>query len=169
MHARSRPRKVFLAGLSYLIGKLVHLLSVLFWIGPPLGAYCFLFAAHRSGDRARIVWTERIAERVLAAEHIAFAAMIASGAWLVWLSEGALLAMPWFEKKLGCFAGVFLFEVFDIWISHHVLARVLREPDPAGSPGWRRAMQLRRSLFFAAIPVALLLLPAIFYFAVGKQ
>jgi hypothetical protein len=154
---------------AYLIGKLIHLVSLIFWIGPPLGAYFMLIGAHRSNDKARIVWAERCTERVLAIEHVAFIVLLASGAYLVWLSDGAMLAMPWLQKKLWAVGGVVAFETFDIWISHRVWARVLADADPTSSVAWRRAMRLRSRLFVAAIPVALVLLPAIFYFAVAKQ
>lgn len=155
--------------MAYLIGKLVHLLSLILWVGPPLGAYYILWQVHRSRDRTQMVWAQRYVERVLVVEHIAFVVLILSGAYLVWLTDGALLNMPWLQKKLWLFAGVLVFELVDIWISHFVLAHILEEKDPLDSPEWPRVERMRRTLAIAALPVAFILVPGIFYFAVAKQ
>jgi uncharacterized membrane protein len=155
--------------LAYLLGKLIHLFAVILWIGPPLGAYYLVFSAYRSKDQDRLIWAERCAEQVLIVEHIAFVVLIASGAYLVWLSGGTMLAMPWLQKKLYLFAGVFAFELYDIAIAHVFLHRLLKQPNPLVSPEWPRAERHRKILAALCAIVALVLIPGIFYFAIAKQ
>ncbi len=147
--------------------KLLHLLAVVAWIGPPLGAYYFIGQAYRSGDRDRILWTERVVERVLIAEHVAFAVLIASG-WAMVVYGPWQLSTPWLQNKLLLFAGVVVFELFDMWLAHRVFPRALEGDAALDQPPWKRAERLRRWLVAAAVPVALGLIPGIFYFAVLK-
>ena len=148
--------------------KFVHVVAAILWIGPPLGAYYFLSRAHQTRDEARILWSERVAERVLWFEHLALIALIASGAIVVWLSDWSLLAMPWLQKKLVLFAGVLVFESYDIWFAHVFMKRMLKEDVPLSDPRWQRAKQLRRWLNLGALPV-LVMIPAILWFAIAKQ
>lgn len=148
--------------------KLAHLLSLVLWIGPPLGAYYALIRAHGTGDRERIVWVERITERVLVAEHVALLLVIASGLALVSVGPWQLFETPWLRNKLLLFLGVLAFEVFDMWLAHRFMSRLLSCDDPLSHPEWGRAERLRRWLIAAAIPVGLILLPGMFLLAVLK-
>jgi hypothetical protein len=154
--------------MAYALAKLIHLFSLIFWIGPPLGAYYILYSAHKTHDRPRIIWAERLTEQVLVAEHIAFVLLIASGVVMIALSGGVLLSMPWLITKLWLFGGVLAFELGDIFISHWVFSRIFREPDPFASADWPKIKRLRGVLAVAAIPV-MFLIPAIFYVAVVKS
>ncbi len=157
------------APVLYLIPKFLHLVAVILWIGPPLGAYVFLFQAHRSKDEAKILWAERITERVLVLEHVALLVLVASGLAVVAESDWALLAVPWLRKKLVLFGGVLVFEAFDIWLNHRVVKRLLDRAVPLSDPRWHRADRLRRWLIAAAVPVAVALIPLILWFAISKQ
>ena len=155
--------------LLYLGLKFLHLLAVILWIGPPLGAYYFLFRAHASKEEARILWCEALAERVLVAEHLALLALIATGLFMVQQSAWSMLAMPWLQKKLLAFAGVLAFEAFDVWFAHRLVKRLIRERVPLSDPRWLRAERLRRWLVLTSIPVGAILLPLMIWFAISKQ
>jgi uncharacterized membrane protein len=149
----------------YAILKFLHVVFVILWIGPPLGAYYFLFRAHRCGDEAKVLWSERLAERVLFFEHLALIGLIATGLVIVQQSGWALLSAPWLKKKLWLFAGVMVFEVFDIWFAHRYQKRLLDLPST--DPRWIRAARLRRVLIAAAIPTSAAVL-SILWFAIVK-
>ena len=149
--------------------KLAHLLSLVLWIGPPLGAYYALVCAHGSGDRERIVWVERITERVLVAEHVALVFVVATGVALVQIGPWQLFGTPWLRTKLLMFLGVLAFEAFDMWLAHRFMTRLLACEDPLSHPEWGRAERLRRWLIVAAIPVGLVLVPGMFLSAVLKS
>jgi uncharacterized membrane protein len=153
----------------YAILEFLHVVAVILWIGPPLGAYYFLFRAHRSGDHAKVLWAERLAERVLWFEHLALLVLIASGVFMVQQSGWALLAVPWLKKKLALFAAVILFEAYDIWFAHRFMKRLLAVDVPEGDPRWTIAARLRRWLILGAIPVGALCIPMILWFAIAKQ
>ena len=157
--------------MDYALLKLVHLLAVVLWIGPPLGAYYILFAAHRDsgGDGAadRILFAERAAERVLLFEHIALVILVVSGGLLVFIGPWQLFGTPWLAKKMILFAGVLLFEVFDIWLAHVVFARLLKAGTVTGAE-FARADKKRRVLAGFGGIVFFGLIPAMFYLAIVK-
>ncbi len=155
--------------MTYAVVKLVHVLAVILWIGPPVGAYLTLYRAYASKDLVRVRNAERDVERVLLLEHVAFIVLLASGAGLVLVTDGALLQAPWLQKKLWAVAGIVLFEAFDVYVENIVAKRVFALDDPTTSPHWRAFMKLRIALGIAAIPVALGLVPATLWFAVAKM
>ena len=149
----------------YAILKFLHVVLVILWIGPPLAAYYFLFRAHRSGDEAKVLWSERLVERVLFFEHLALIGLIATGLVIVQQSGWALLSAPWLEKKLWLFAGVMVFEAYDIWFAHRYLKRML--DIPLSDPRWNHAARFRRVLIAGAIPTGAAIL-MILWFAIVK-
>ena len=151
----------------YDITNLIHLLMVIMWIGPPLGAYYVLVQAYRDGEKERIVWAERCCERVLVAEHIAFALLLVTGILMMWLGPWSL-ATSWLKTKLLLVVGIVVFEVFDIWLAHRVFAGLLRRPDPLEEDEWSVAVHRRKQLMFAALPVAAFFIPGVFVYAVLK-
>jgi uncharacterized membrane protein len=153
---------------SYAVVKLLHVVAVILWIGPPIGAYLALLRAYRSRDMARIRIVEQDVERVLRLEHAAFLVLLASGVGLVLVTDGAALQWPWLQKKLWAVAGICAFEVFDIYVEHVVARRVFALADPTTSPHWGAFLKLRMALGIAAIPVALGMVPAALWFAVAK-
>lgn len=148
--------------------KLAHLFAVVLWIGPAIGAYYFLIRAYKAKDPARIVWCERVAERVLFAEHIALIAMIATGLGLVHIGPWSLTGTAWLKTKMILFGFVCVFEMFDMWLAHRVFKRLFAQDDPMADPQWARAERLRVALIVAAIPVGLGLIPGMFYLAIVK-
>ena len=155
-------------GTLYDITKLLHLLCVILWIGPPLGAYYFLFRAYRDADVGRILWAERCCERVLLVEHIAFLIMLLSGLFMFWIGPWTLPGTPWLEKKLFFVGGIIVFECFDVWLAHVVFARLLRGESPLDGADWPAAVRARNRLIIAAIPMASLLIPGALVFALLK-
>ena len=152
----------------YAMAKLIHVVAVILWIGPPLGAYALVVSAYRGGDKARIVWAERECERVLVIEHVAFFLLLASGVMMtVSLGEGAL-SMSWLRNKLVLVALVVLFELFDMWLAHHVFKRVFAAAEPFDTLAWQASKRWRRALYVAAVPVGLVFIPGILFFAVVK-
>jgi uncharacterized membrane protein len=155
--------------LLYVTLATVHVLAAILWIGPPLGAYAFVVHAYRSRDPERILWVERIAERVLFYEHVALVVLLGSGAGFVWLSGGAILVLPWLQRKLALFVPVAIFEAYDIYLAHVVVKRLLDSGVPLDDPGWKSAHRHRRWLAMASVPVTLIFIPGILYSAVAKQ
>lgn len=154
--------------MAYAFLKLVHVLGVIFWIGPPIGAYLMLARAHRSGDAARVRLLERETELVLRVEHVAFLVLLASGAGMVAVAGPAALEWPWLRFKLVAVAYIVAFEVFDVVVEHGVARRVFAADDPRAHPEWRRMIARRKLLALAALPVVVVALPATLWFAVVK-
>lgn len=155
--------------MDYIFAKLIHIVAMILWIGPPLGAYYIVYQTHRTGDPERLVWAERLAERVLRIEHVAFVFLIGSGVYILYCTGWGFLSLPWLRKKLMLFGGVLLFELFDIWVSHWALKKVLEAPEPHLHPDWPRAERLRFWLAALGVPVGTILIPGILYFAIAKS
>jgi uncharacterized membrane protein len=152
---------------SYALVKVVHLLALVVWIGPPLGAYFLLAMAWREGDDERITWTERLTERVLRVEHGALVVWLGSGVALLWLSDWAWLSAPWMHAKLALVGVVLAFEVFDIWHAHVLSRRVFEADDPRAHPHHARMVRSRLWLIRLALVLGLVI-PLVFWLAVYK-
>ena len=158
--------------MTYLVIKLVHLVALLLWIGPPLGMYVLLFRAHATRATEQVLWLERESERVLVLEHVAFVVLLLTGAALVFQMGPAALSIPWLQKKLVCVAAIVVFEGFDIWLAHVVTHRILNGADAIvdlRDPRFARVRSLRRVLAMCALPIVILCIPGAFYFAVTKS
>jgi uncharacterized membrane protein len=152
----------------YAVWKLVHVVGVIFWIGPPIGAYLMLARAHRSGDRARVRLLERETELVLRLEHVAFVVLLASGAAMVAVAGAGALQWPWLRFKLVAVAYIVAFEVLDVVVEHGVTRRVYAADDPRAHPEWGKMLARRKLLALAALPVVVVALPAALWLAVTK-
>jgi uncharacterized membrane protein len=125
--------------------RLVHLIAVIAWIGPALGAWSYVLRRHIQRKRSAEEWSDfddwifREFVKVLQLEHFAFVALIASGilqSHALGYTSGGLFgdAMPWWMQVKLCVvaAAVIPFEVFDTWIAHWVIPEALanRTQDP---------------------------------------
>lgn len=105
----------------------LHVLAVIAYLGPSLGGSFVSWRARRGGDAARLRWALGQAVSLYDFEHLMLAAVLLTGAGLLWLGGWALLGVPWFRWKLGLIAAVLLpVEVWDVWVVRRVLAPALR-------------------------------------------
>ncbi len=153
--------------MAYILLKFVHLLSVIFWIGPALGAYWMLFNLWSSQHPSTIERAELACERMLRVEHIAFVMMIVTGAAMLASDGWLLLSTPWMQQKLGLFAMIVMFEMYDIWVSHIALPKILATRADVDGAQNRRASVLRLWLIRLAVPVSAMILLVI-WLAVSK-
>jgi len=112
--------------------KLVHIGALVFWIGPALGAWWMLQVAnHRFGEPGMVSQhLYRAFLRALWVEHIAFAALLLSGASLAWLH--GWFGAPWLQLKLLLVCAVVVpLEVFDIWFGHVRLPALFHHRHPS--------------------------------------
>lgn len=152
---------------SYDVLKTLHLLAVILWIGPALGAYWTLFATWQRGDKAAILAAEEDCERVLRLEHIAFGGIIVTGVAMLSVMDFALVQTQWMQQKLGLFGVILAFELFDMWVGHRVLPRALTSVDAFDSPAGQAALRARVWVMRLAIPVGACIL-AVVWLAVSK-
>jgi uncharacterized membrane protein len=152
---------------SYALLKVVHLLALVAWIGPPLGAYFLLATAWREGDEERIAWSERQTERVLRVEHGALLVWLLSGVGLLWTSEWAWLQAPWMHAKLALVGVVLAFEAYDIHHAHRVSRRVFASDVPRAHGDYARMVRGRVLLIRLALGMGVVI-PLIFWLAVRK-
>lgn len=117
---------------SYNAVKLVHLGALVFWIGPTLGAWWMLRVAnHRFGEPGMV--SQHLYQaflHLLWVEHMAFAALLLSGASLAWLH--GWFGESWLSLKLALVIVVVVpFELVDIWLGHIRLPRLFHQRHPS--------------------------------------
>lgn len=146
----------------------LHLSALVFWLGPTLGAWMVLREGEKHAVRAGdIAWVWRAFLRLMWWEHGAFIVLIASGVGLI-LSIGYSLATPWLKWKLGVVLGVLVpVEIVDSYFAHYRLPKIYGKD---AGPTQRDTIWVNRYHRFTGwmIPLFLVLIPLIFYFAVFK-
>lgn len=157
---------------EYGIIKLVHLGALVFWIGPPIGAWLVLRAvedgSYRPGSLAEKV--SRIFYLTVILEHLAFVVLLATGFLLAFQYE--LLGSPWLTQKLYIvFLIVVPLEIADVFLGNWVASaasKKLYSAEPVKS--WQRyGLDVYHGIF---TKIALLVMPlsvlAIMYLATSK-
>lgn len=117
----------------FVVLKILHIGSLIFWLGPSLGAWFVLLSLRKHlGEitpAAHLAY--RIFIKMLILEHIAFVALIASGLGMACLVYG--FNQPWLQWKLLII--VFLIvplEILDIWYGNIKLPQIFSHLNEAG-------------------------------------
>ena len=154
--------------MTYDSWKTTHLLALILWAGPALGAYWTLALAWRGGDGRAIVAAEKACEQVLRLEHVAFVALVGSGIAMLAATDWALVQTAWMRQKLHLFGLVVAFELFDMWLSHRVLPVALSTEAGITSEAGKRAQYLRLWLARLAVPIGAVIV-LMTWLAVSKE
>ena len=156
----------------FVLLKSVHIASLIFWLGPSLGAWWLLRATtHRFGEPSiTSQFLYQMFLKVAGIEHIALISLLASGLLMGVVTDG--FAQSWLWLKL-CFVAVIVIplEVIDIWFCHYKLPRLfqLRHPSRPYAVQESRLLARYHTRF---VPLALICLPlaviSIFWLAIAK-
>lgn len=157
---------------EYAILKLVHLGALVFWLGPPLGAWLVLRAVedgtYRPGSLAKKV--SRVFYMTVIVEHIAFLALLVTGFLMAFKYD--LLSSVWLTQKLCIvFLVVMPLEIADVFLGNWIASRASRKLYEGGVlSGWEKAgLKLYHGIFtkiaLVVIPLSVL---AIMYLATSK-
>lgn len=157
---------------EYTLIKLLHIGALLFWLGPPFGAWLVLKVVgdenFQPGSTAGKV--NRVFFYTIILEHIAFVLLLASGFYLAmhynWFGS------EWLTQKLMIVAAVIIpLEVVDVLLGNWVANRASRKLY-AGNPlkSWEAwGLKLYHGWFtrlaLVVIPISVLL---VMYLAIGK-
>ncbi|MDH5655774.1 MAG: DUF2269 family protein [Spirochaetia bacterium] len=116
----------------YLVFKVVHIIGIILWIGPPLGAYWIHLKSFQK-DSSHL--EEQIELRVrnafigvLTIEHIGLLILLV-GAFLMLNASGwTLLDIFWIKSKLMIFLFIIIpVEILDIWWGQYAIASALKK------------------------------------------
>lgn len=113
--------------------KILHIGSLVFWLGPSLGAWFILMAMRK--QLGEITPATHLAYRVfikmLILEHVAFVALIASGIGMAILVFG--FNQPWLQWKLLIILLLIVpLEILDIWYGNIKLPQIFSRLNKAG-------------------------------------
>ena len=161
----------------YLHLKLLHITAAIVWGAVAVGAWWFVLVSWWQRRAApddpelerRDDWVRYHFLVVVIAEHLAFLLLIPSGVLLA-LALGMDMANtpPWLRWKAGIALVVFVpMEVVDVWLSHWLLPRRMRDKDAAPA-AYRQAVRWHEAFLWCGTVVIGVGLPAVLYLAVFK-
>lgn len=113
--------------------KVVHLLALIFWIGPALGSWLVLrYSQASEGEEAK---TTQLVYKVffytIMLEHVALLVLLLSGAWMALSYE--LWKLEWLQQKLWIIAVVIVpLELLDIWLGNWKIRRLIEKRNLTG-------------------------------------
>jgi len=113
--------------------KILHIGSLVFWLGPSLGAWSILMAMRK--QLGEITPATHLAYRIfikmLILEHVAFVALIASGVGMAALIFG--FNQPWLQWKLLIILLLIVpLEILDIWYGNIKLPQIFSRLNESG-------------------------------------
>lgn len=118
---------------AFIALKILHIGSLIFWLGPSLGAWFILMAVRK--QLGEITPATHLAYRVfikmLILEHVAFVVLIASGISMAILVFG--FNQPWLQWKLLIILLLIVpLEILDIWYGNIKLPQIFSRLNEAG-------------------------------------
>lgn len=118
---------------AFIALKILHIGSLVFWLGPSLGAWFILMAMRK--QLGEITPATHLAYHVfikmLILEHVAFVALIASGIGMAILIFG--FNQPWLQWKLVIILLLIIpLEILDIWYGNIKLPQIFSRLNEAG-------------------------------------
>lgn len=158
--------------MEYSVIKLLHIGSLVFWLGVPLGAWLVLKSAKRNHPE-NITLLQQVSQVffiTLIIEHIAFALLLISGSWMA-ISYG-WWNTAWLNQKLWLVGAILLpLEIVDIVLGNFIAAKASARfyQQKSLSPWQKRALSIYHGSFtkiaIIIIPIAVIL---IMYLAISK-
>ena len=163
---------MFDAADSYALLKGIHIASLIFWLGPSLGAWWLLRATtHRFGEPSLTSqFLYRMFLKVAGIEHLALLTLIASGVMMAIITDS--FTQSWLLMKLLLVVLIVLpLEVIDIWYCHYKLPALFHQRHPS-RPYASQEQQLLNSYHYRFVPIALICVPlsvmSIFWLVISK-
>ena len=156
----------------YVLLKAVHIASLIFWLGPSLGAWWLLRSTtHRFGEPSMTSqFLYQVFLKVAGVEHLALLTLLISGGLMGVLADG--FTQSWLLVKLFLVAVIVIpLEVIDIWFCHYKLPRLFHQRHPS-RPYAVQESRLLESYHTRFVPLALIGIPfaviSIFWLAIAK-
>jgi uncharacterized membrane protein len=110
--------------------KIIHIGSLIFWLGPSLGAWCCLLLLRKQQGEfsAATQSIYRVFIKMLIVEHIAFISLLVSGFCMAYFWFG--FQQAWLQWKLLIILLLIVpLEIVDIWYGNIQMARIFSDPD----------------------------------------
>ena len=151
--------------------KILHIGSLIFWLGPSLGAWLVLMALRKhQGEFTQATHLGyKIFIKMLIVEHVAFVALLISGIGMAALLFG--FNQPWLQWKLLIIALVIIpLEIADIWYGNIKLPKIFSQLNSQGyDPQSAKQLHIYHTyitlIAIAAIPISVL---AIMWLVIAK-
>jgi len=153
--------------------KLIHLGSLIFWLGPALGSWFVLrYSQKNAGEQSE---TTQLIYKVffftVTLEHIALLTLLLSGVWMA--AAYGLFQAQWLQYKIVIIALFVLpLEIFDIWLGNWKLKKLIEK---RGHGGMLSEKESRLVHFYHGTftNIAIVLIPfsvlIIMWLAIAKQ
>lgn len=156
----------------FIFFKALHIASLIFWLGPTLGAWWLLRATtHRFGEPSiTSQFLYQVFLKVAGIEHLALLTLLCSGFLMGLMTDG--FTQSWLLLKLLLVGLIVMpLEVIDIWFCHYKLPRLFHHRHPCRE----YAVQENKILdlyHYRFVPLAMIFIPltvmSIFWLVIGK-
>lgn len=118
---------------AFVVLKILHIGSLIFWLGPSLGAWLMLMSLrkHQGEFTPATHLGYKVFIQMLIIEHVAFVALLISGIGMAALIFG--FQQPWLQWKLMIIALVIIpLEIADIWYGNIKLPKIFSQLNAQG-------------------------------------
>ncbi|VUD65045.1 hypothetical protein TDB9533_03465 [Thalassocella blandensis] len=151
--------------------KMLHIGALIFWLGPSLGAWWVLRGVrHVYGDNERpSIISHRLFVNILLVEHVAFVALLLSGAAMAIIFQ--FYSHAWLQWKLLIIVVLLLpLEFADIYWGNVKLARLFKVGEnSAEHPEYEKTLHVYHTvLTYSAMVIVPLSILMIFYLVIAK-
>lgn len=148
----------------------IHIVGIITWLGPTLGAGYFILQAARSRDKKLIFWIHRQFLFLVNVEHLGLALILIGGFGRMWTLGINPFTTPWLAwKLLLVFVFVIPLEILDIYANNFMLAPAMKRAKLGEhSPELQRAFRWSRFAGRLFFPILFIIVPAIFVLAIWK-
>lgn len=112
----------------YVTLKILHLGSLIMWLGPAIGSWLVLrYVQHQEGELSAVTQkVYRVFFWTITLEHIALCSLLLSGATMAF--HYGFIATPWLQQKLWLVLLIIVpLEVVDIWLGNWKVKRLVEK------------------------------------------
>jgi len=158
----------------YLVFKVMHIIGIILWIGPPLGAYWIhlkSFSSEGNADEEKFeIRIRKAFVGVLTIEHTGLIILLTGALSMLQYTDWKLLDLFWIKGKLLMLLFIIIpIEILDIWWGQLAISMAIKKiKGDRITPELRRIFKRYDILVFASIPALIVTWFFFFLLAVLK-
>jgi uncharacterized membrane protein len=150
--------------MNYKLLKLLHISSLVTWLGPSTGGYYLIYLSRMSGQSRIEMWLRNEYTALVYIETFGLLLLIASGLGMLLTSKKTLIGQRWLKIKLFIVTSVFIpLEAIQLYIYHGLINNAFQT-----GTGIEHAILIFDRFSIAALAVLILTVPAVFWLAFLK-
>ena len=150
--------------MNYKLLKLIHISSLVTWLGPSTGGYYLIYLSRINGQSRIEMWLRNEYITLVHVETYGLLLLIASGLGMLLASNKALIGQLWLKIKIIIVISAFIpLEVIQLYIYHGLINNAFQT-----GTGIEHAILIYDRFSIAALAVLILTVPAVLWLAFLK-